>query len=313
MSRKAPGVCAFCGSGKLSKQHLWPDWLAQVLPRESGFHTQQQLTPYAVGNPFAPDIVIVEPEVQRHEGHPGSRKVRAVCRKCNSGWMSQVENAAKPHLARLIAGAAQSMDACHQEAVAAWVMLAATMQEFTDVRSAAIPVEQRRSLMTTRRPPSGWSVWIGHHDSPGWTTYRYHHEATLCLVRPIEFPPTPRPNTQSSSFGLGHLFVHATSSTVPGLDIDLAGEGAIRMHRIWPVTNALLDWPPGELMSDVELNSVAFSLSEALGEAANRFPIGEDRPPRVMRGLLPAEYRDAHVRRSRAAQQADRADGASAV
>lgn len=73
--------CAFCSAQakKLSREHIWDDWLNNVLPTQR-FRVRKQLVN---GKLLEYDAVRVEETVE------------AVCGDCNSGWMSEISHRIK--------------------------------------------------------------------------------------------------------------------------------------------------------------------------------------------------------------------------
>ena len=97
-------ICAFCGGGQVTAEHVWPDWLVRLFPSTSI-------------------------RVERSGGHALSYTqksikltVRAVCEGCNSGWMSDIENLAKPVLLPMIHGRPVRLGGPEQRAVAIWTI-----------------------------------------------------------------------------------------------------------------------------------------------------------------------------------------------
>src|SRR4051812_46683479 len=96
-------VCIFCGGGPLTLEHVWPAWLIALFPalpstitfrgRERQATTSDELT------------------------------VRAVCEKCNGGWMSDLEQQAKPLLMELLEERPYSfMPPGMQDVISAWAV-----------------------------------------------------------------------------------------------------------------------------------------------------------------------------------------------
>ena len=95
------GRCVFCGwEGTLTKEHAWPDWIRDVLPAgHVKGHSQQHRVAATTG-----EVTAITPVL--HE-KAANRKVQVVCqRECNGGWMSDLENTAKPLLVPIILGEA---------------------------------------------------------------------------------------------------------------------------------------------------------------------------------------------------------------
>ena len=58
---KAQGKCIFCGGEGLTKEHVWPNWIKSVLPRDSTEHHTQ----YTLGITALPmNPVLIQPNIQ---------------------------------------------------------------------------------------------------------------------------------------------------------------------------------------------------------------------------------------------------------
>jgi hypothetical protein len=75
------GVCVFCGfTGKLTNEHVWPDWLARFVIEETR----------------APWVKVNNQGIERIWDAPMFHlKVRRVCAECNNGWMDEADKAVR--------------------------------------------------------------------------------------------------------------------------------------------------------------------------------------------------------------------------
>src|SRR5262245_12065211 len=88
-AQQEAGRCIFCGKqGDMSKEHIWSDWLDEVIPRGGDHFVTVTSFLDAEGNSL-PDLR------QKRQGSVHTKKVRRVCRSCNGGWMSNIVNTAK--------------------------------------------------------------------------------------------------------------------------------------------------------------------------------------------------------------------------
>ena len=160
-TQQPQGKCIFCNGKGLSKEHIWSDWLKEIIPRNS-----------AHGNSWAG--AWIDPKFQefkwtklpREESRQGpviSRKVRNVCKACNNGWISEVVNRAKPILKRLATGQALHLMDDDRSKLIAWLALSTIMQEFANPGTHVIQATDRQFLMENKSPPQQWSIWIGHY------------------------------------------------------------------------------------------------------------------------------------------------------
>ena len=252
MSSNKSGRCIFCGGPGLTKQHVMPRWLSSVVLCDSTEHSQM-LTRLDLS---APGQALIQPGLRFEQGDFFSRKIRKVCGKCNSGWMSTLESQAKPHLIAMILGEPLSMSVQAQESVAAWVMMTAIMAEFTDCPMAAIPVDDRQYLATHRRPPSTWRMWLGSYEGERWVR-RYRHYGGSAIRRGQPIPALPVVNYQYSTLVIGAMFVQAASSTVPDVLVDFGGRTGELLARLWPLSTDAINWPRGETLTDDDADFVA--------------------------------------------------------
>ena len=110
--------CIFCHSGNLSKEHLWPDWASPLLPPSLDNRNSQQLR-------ITENTHLVKPpEFKVRQGSLWTTKLRVVCASCNNGWMSALENKAKPILIPMIdTKSSHDLSADHMLILSQWITL----------------------------------------------------------------------------------------------------------------------------------------------------------------------------------------------
>lgn len=249
---KPQGTCVYCGRFDVTKQHVWPDWLMNVLPRDASSNSQQMID---ISSPTA-GLTVIRPQVVIRRGDPGTRKIRNVCRQCNSGWMSRLESAAKPLLTELILGRQVAIDVNAQCALAAWVTMFCITAEYTDRNHRGIPAADRAALMNSSRPPERWRIFIGRYRGTEWAR-RYRH----CGFK------FQRNNgaealfgtAQCSTFVVGELAVYACSTSIPDADVarHLDPANDVALKQIWPPLHAALDSHAADINGDVALQTLA--------------------------------------------------------
>jgi hypothetical protein len=154
--QKFAGRCIFCEGTRLTKEHVWPNWLGNYLSRDAPYtlHTTS-FGKIADGN-VTHGIRIDK----RRTGDPKSRKLRIVCRDCNNGWMSRLQTECKSFLPSYIAGEWPGLDNAQQQQLAAWATMFTMVCEFADPRTRATPRVQHEEFKQTKVPPEGWKIWI---------------------------------------------------------------------------------------------------------------------------------------------------------
>lgn len=89
---------------------------------------------------------------------------------------------------------------------------------------ASIPFKDRDYLRLYREPPREWRIWIGRYLRGRWKGYWIHHSVPITENIPEELDaPVPLPNTQTTTFIVGQLFVHAMSSALPDITEKFSG------------------------------------------------------------------------------------------
>ncbi len=260
---KTPGKCIFCGGGNLSKQHVIPDWIKGIIPRNATESTKHQN--FKPRFQYVDDMLVVKPELEVHNGHIGTRKIRNVCTRCNNGWMSKLEGEAKPLLTSLMLGQNVELDDNAQKTLSRWIVMTSIMVEFTDLQSIAIPPEDRVTLMKGQVPSEKWKIRIGRCQENQWLGMGYRHHCATCLRRssPLligEEMDTPR-NMQSSTFVIGRLLIFATSTPLPESEINFVPSIEKKLILISPsIDQKAIKKSQTESVSDSELEQIANAL-----------------------------------------------------
>jgi hypothetical protein len=84
--------CVFCGlTGKMSAEHVFPDWSQPFLDSAAGPGTHTRTIIRADGE-----------TTDEHRALPATATVRSVCGFCNNGWMSALEADSKPYLVSML-------------------------------------------------------------------------------------------------------------------------------------------------------------------------------------------------------------------
>lgn len=237
---KIPGVCIFCNQAGVTKQHMFPDWLSSVLPREEDYHSQAT---YNIS--MAKNSAIINPNFQKKRGHVGTRKIRKVCKKCNSGWMSILEMKAKPFLTKMILNEDINLDKNIKEIISIWIIMTSIVAEYTDLPHQAIPFGDRISLMSSQKDYPNWQIWIGRYKGNLWKQRYRHHGMKYGKLPQYEESSL----TQVSTFALGSLFIYAASSTIFDFNA-LKPNKWEALLNIWPLSDELVSWQNNTLLLD---------------------------------------------------------------
>ncbi len=138
--------CIFCERPANSKEDAWPLWLIRLLGATEAGSVEAQRGRQA-------------PKAWR----AGKAKLRVgfVCTKCNSGWMSQLENRVKPIVEGLFGDEPVTLDRNDQTMLAVWAVKNAMVYE--PLRLGApwfFANSERKVLSESLRLPPQTSIWI---------------------------------------------------------------------------------------------------------------------------------------------------------
>ena len=113
--------------------------------------------------------------MRTRSGEPQSGRLRVVCASCNNGWMSDLQQEAKPHLLPLIKGETYLLHRNDQKTLAAWIAMFAMVAEHVD----KIALAHRPRLR-----------------SPSWNAHTYGHRLVWIFAHrthPVIRSPLKRP------------------------------------------------------------------------------------------------------------------------
>jgi hypothetical protein len=221
-------TCIFCGNNANSKEHIWPDWLKDYVPRLFSERIHQAST-----NRWDKEqkkLVIETFRESVRPGDPHAQKLRIVCSKCNGGWMSQLQSEAKPLLVPLINGEFYKLLPNEIEAISRWAAMFTMVVEFKNKAGVAVSQEQRDSFKITQSVPKGWHISIGYYTGQKWRGAFNHlaviiaenenenenenedeGEGEAALGRLFENWGDKPPNMQTTTFAVGKAIFNTLS------------------------------------------------------------------------------------------------------
>jgi hypothetical protein len=247
--------CAFCGvRAKLHKEHVWPVWTRKLfrLTDTAILHTRTFLRSGK------------EPEQLVWPARAFDQRVSAPCRRCNNGWMSDLETEAEPILAPLIKGEPRRLGIAAQATAATWAVKTVMMAAYTHPKTRVIPPPDYGWLRRNGSPPPRYQVWIGARPKGAgdWPTLYRHLGLELVPAEQAPFLVGHEPNAHRTTLAIGHLVLHVAGFRIPRLALNLE---ALRrsLTPIWPYPGRPVTWPPEFAVSDAILNGLTQAESEA--------------------------------------------------
>lgn len=241
----------------MSKEHIWPKWLRRFIAFDDETYRSMTVT---VNQDSRDEFE------KRHGGDLRQRAIRCVCKSCNSGWMSTLQTRVKQTVISLINGDAISLSEEQQSTLAAWIATSVMASEYRDKTRVAISADDRHWTFNTKHAPVHWGIWIGRHPaSAAWKPRLIHHVMEIAKDGVhVESGTLHRHNTQSTSYKVGDVFIHAMScGPFPDLVRDFCPEIWFpgKILRVWPLQDTIA-WPPRFDLSDTEAHAVSVRFFE---------------------------------------------------
>lgn len=143
-------VCIFCGSTPVSREHIWPQWLTrkyQNLGFGDAYETDSRPL-YRHRTHEAPGLSVQSAwaEEKRQGGTLDRTTIKAACRDCNSGWMSNLEVQVAPILSRQIEDKGHTLTPSERDILVRWLIKTTAVHELDDPSSAMLSSEVLAAL-----------------------------------------------------------------------------------------------------------------------------------------------------------------------
>jgi hypothetical protein len=224
-------TCIFCSNSVNSKEDAWPLWLVRQL-----------------GNT---ETGIVEG--QRGKQTPSSWRAGKyplrtgnVCKKCNTGWMSDLENRVKPIIERFFLDEQVLLNERDQTTLAIWICKNAMVYEtLRNEMPWFFTSQERQSFRELFHIPPQTSIWLAK--SVGFT-------GLFCSATDltgITAEPLNRVKAQVTTMGFGPIAIQIFNAKMskPILqNVTIAGDLQLgpwnqTIIQIWPISADIVSWP----------------------------------------------------------------------
>jgi hypothetical protein len=257
-----PRQCLFCDRNANSPEHMWSDWMRPYFKRTAHDSAAETFQRLAESQQHIPTGRVLH-------GHPTTRKIKAVCRVCNTGWMSRLETAAKPFLEPMIQGKRVVLSRDAQRILMEWVILKMMVWEMTDPRGKVFTREETLAFAASRTLPATLRIWLFRTRIPNFAHITRAFVALFVAGDPSAIKNKDIPNTQTVLFGIGQLVIYVLQSNIPALDLSKHSQRFAK--RVWPIFRADMPWPPMGDLNATEIRYLGTTLSRYLGRVG--FPI----------------------------------------
>lgn len=249
--------CAFCGGVGLSREHFWPEWMHSYLPNGPAQSRHVERLETYEGKRVLVDV----PRDVERQGGTRNKTMKIVCRTCNGGWMSELENAAKPIMIPMMQGERVVLDAAARLTLAQWIALKAMLADANVPGDTVLSAQQRLAFKNRREIPPSFSANIGRTTGMLWST-RFHRHAAIMATSVNAKVPASGKNVQAIVFGANQLLM-AVFIDESGVGLSVGNRFLSKVPRLFPLDAADLVWPPATLL-DVEAVMLATALDELI-------------------------------------------------
>jgi hypothetical protein len=220
--------CIFCDNNSGSREHLWPLWI----------HERKDFGPLKSKRGYL-EILIPDPKLV----------VKAVCKKCNNGWMSDLEGVSIPLIGSMMQNVSIQLDREQQKTAATWLMKMAFLVDWTRIdgrKKRFFAREEGAAFAEELTVPPRTRIWIGHITSSHLSTDGHD------MARFMPADETRIGTSTAITLAVGHLAAQiVTDHLYPEFDTEAApetipknGPWAEKLIQIWPIQKDWVMWPP---------------------------------------------------------------------
>ena len=237
-------TCFFCQSSKLTREHIWPDWIVELFPH---------------GHKWRGGIDDTTGRRIRMTPTSLTHKAKCACGKCNHGWMSDIEGITIPILKPLIlsGGEPRIFPSRHQRILAQWMTLRSMVFESQVSERQHYYTQQEREAFAKDRSLeylSNIHVWLAPFPGAhlGAAFFMQTHSA-----------PAKNSGLQVITCHVGQIAIQFVAwkrfgaSVSEFIDKLAATEWPQSTVQIWPCPAGELLWPPYLSLSPAGFQSLA--------------------------------------------------------
>lgn len=228
--------CVFCGARRaLTIEHAWPEWIVERWGR-GDYHHVHRTEAGAFREYSAPNLAV---------------RVRRVCKVCNHGWMSDLENKSKRLLIWLMELRSLHLSTEDQNLVALWATKTAMMLGFTHPTRRSIADADYHHLYEHQQPPPFTHVWIARYGGSEPDPFYRHHGLQF------DSPSGRRGTGYGATMCLEHLVLRVFGHDL-GEELELAHHPQVaRAQRVIRPATGGCSWPPSGAMDAAGLLAYA--------------------------------------------------------
>ena len=223
-------VCVFCGSKPVTAEHVYPAWIGRKVNVEGR-------------------ILLTMGNRKVRQTPALDVKVKAVCKACNNGWLSDLEAEFSDKMLPVIGGQEVTLDRAEQAMVAMWATKTWMLLEMALKHDRGWAMRDPGILpflYRERRPPRELSVWAGGllpgHSTLAWVTTMVVNDPPVGVI---------------TIFTIGNLAFHMFYPFPPQQHVLKIGPDLSKgFTSIWPNTAARVAVPSSALFDIDDMDRI---------------------------------------------------------
>ena len=166
-------------------------------------------------------------------------QVRHVCSTCNNGWMSTLEEKARPIITAVRDDSMDIITPSGQETLAFWAAKTAITGQYS-TSNPIVPLREREWMFKRQECPPDTSVWLARYTGEGQATYH---------SKQLFFPKTDRDTLRKPSgvfvvITIGPLMLIVASLYFRNnYRLEFLPELQEHLFQLWPSNSGAITWP----------------------------------------------------------------------
>lgn len=185
-------LCLFCADSTATRtrEHVWPLWMGKAMPFGVPYAEASASTDARTGE-------VYDTREFAHSAKQMNSTVKVPCKRCNSGWMSDLEQAVAPGFTRMWGNEDHLLTEQGQTDLALWAVKTAFMIQAQRPATRAATSDQHQAIYNTRKPPFGTDVFLAR-----WTgrpAFRGGHSRALVGSGRLYMPPASGQNANRAT------------------------------------------------------------------------------------------------------------------
>ncbi len=268
---QAPAVCVYCGKPGVTAEHIFGKWLSKKFPsaRRNNLKVDALLT--NVG-----DSAYIKPHPPKSkQGHPLGVFSRRVCRHCNAGWLSQIQNSVRPVIEKFLSQEPFRLSLEEINVLRAWLVNIVLLSDLSAGRNSTTYVDDFSEFYRTRTAPIHWNISVGRYQGDAWSEARQHHSGVAIL-----YGGPPKSHVTGTQFVfvcvIDCIFFVVQGARGRVFPVFEMSDQARYLKTIWPSGEVFLDWPTTFISNDQVLDFFKEILVKQYTRLASMIPRIED-------------------------------------